>query len=182
MSIFAPKNGLETEISLRFMWLWSRDLRGTRALPSADLSHELSWLQDDSKHRRRRYHRRYRPLLPKRGRASVPQLRQRQYPRLGQTHLPQMPRRDATHRRKRVLDVNSKYTTCVIYTLMAWRTLFTTYSNHLPLTLSQITSLVATTPTRIWIISWNQPQIPVPLQQLSYFHTLFVHFCINLVF
>ncbi len=42
--------------------------------------------------------------------------------------------------------------------------------------------LVATTSTRIRLISWNQPKIPVPLQQLSYFHTLFVHFCINLVF
>ena len=45
-------------------------------------------------------------------------------------------------------------------------------------TLSQITSLVATTSTRIRLISWNQPKIPVPLHQLSYFHTLFVHFCI----
>ena len=26
--------------------------------------------------------------------------------------------------------------------------------------------------------SWNQPKIPVPLHQLSYFHTLFVHICI----
>ena len=49
-------------------------------------------------------------------------------------------------------------------------------------TLSQIAPLVATTSTRIRLISWNQPKIPVPLQQLSYFHTLFVHFCINLVF
>ena len=43
-------------------------------------------------------------------------------------------------------------------------------------TLSQSHSFVATTPTRIRLISWNQPQIPVPLHQLSYFHTLFVHF------
>ena len=38
-------------------------------------------------------------------------------------------------------------------------------------TLSQSLSFVATTPTRIRQISWNQPKIPVPLQQLfeSYF-------------
>jgi len=35
-------------------------------------------------------------------------------------------------------------------------------------TLSRITPLVATTPTRIWLFSWNQPKIPVPLHQ---FHT-----------
>ena len=32
-------------------------------------------------------------------------------------------------------------------------------------TLSQIYPFVATTPTRIWLISWNQPKIPVPLHQ-----------------
>ena len=32
-------------------------------------------------------------------------------------------------------------------------------------TLSQITPLVATTPTRIWLISWNQPKITIPLHQ-----------------
>ena len=51
-----------------------------------------------------------------------------------------------------------------------------------PPTLSYIIPPVATTPTRIRLISWNQPKILLPLQQLSYFHTLFVHFCINLVF
>ena len=33
-------------------------------------------------------------------------------------------------------------------------------------TLSQSHFLVATTSTRIWLIIWNQPKIPVPLHQL----------------
>ena len=42
---------------------------------------------------------------------------------------------------------------------------FTTHSNPSSPTLSQSHSPVATTSTRIRQISWNQPKIPVPLQQ-----------------
>jgi hypothetical protein len=44
--------------------------------------------------------------------------------------------------------------------------LFTTRFNNLHPTLSQIAPLVATTSSRIWLILWNQPKIPVPLYQL----------------
>ena len=48
--------------------------------------------------------------------------------------------------------------------------LYDTFQPSTP-TLSQIPDPVATTSTRIWLIFWNQPKIPVPLQQLfeSYF-------------
>ena len=43
-------------------------------------------------------------------------------------------------------------------------------------TLSQIPDPVATTPTRIWPFSWNQPKIPVPLHQLfEYCFCSFLH-------
>ena len=45
-------------------------------------------------------------------------------------------------------------------------------------TLSQSHFLVATTSTRIWLIIWNQPKIPVPLHQL--FESYVCSFCINL--
>ena len=45
-------------------------------------------------------------------------------------------------------------------------------------TLSQILYPVATTPTRIWLISWNQPKITVSLHQL--FESYVCSFCINL--
>ena len=54
--------------------------------------------------------------------------------------------------------------------------MYTTHFNPSSPTLSQILSPVATTSTRIWQISWNQPKIPVPLHQLFDFHTLFVLF------
>ena len=44
--------------------------------------------------------------------------------------------------------------------------LFTTQSNNLHPTLSQIAPPVATTPTRIWLIFWNQPKITVTLLSL----------------
>ena len=55
---------------------------------------------------------------------------------------------------------------------------FTTHSNPSSPTLSPIHSLVATTSTRIWLIIWNQPKIPVPLHQL--FESYVCSFCINL--
>ena len=54
--------------------------------------------------------------------------------------------------------------------------LFTTISAPSSPTLSQSHSFVATTPTRIRLFSWNQPQIPVPLQQLfEYCFCSFLH-------
>jgi hypothetical protein len=57
--------------------------------------------------------------------------------------------------------------------------MYTTHFNPSSPTLSQILYIVATTSTRIWLISWNQPKIPVPLHQLfesyvicSYLHNL----------
>ena len=43
---------------------------------------------------------------------------------------------------------------------------YTTQSNLFHLNLSQITPPVATTPTRIWLISWNQPKINITLLSL----------------
>ena len=57
--------------------------------------------------------------------------------------------------------------------------LFTTQSNNLHPTLSQIAPLVATTPTRIWLIFWNQPKITVTLLSLFESYVSF-SFCINL--
>ena len=37
-------------------------------------------------------------------------------------------------------------------------------------TLSQITGTVATSQTRIWLNVWNQPKIPVTLQQVHTFN------------
>ena len=50
-------------------------------------------------------------------------------------------------------------------------------------TLSQILYPVATTSTRIWLISWNQPKIPVPLHQLfdSYVSSFLLHICFRLL-
>ena len=43
---------------------------------------------------------------------------------------------------------------------------FTTLTTPHSLLCRKSPTLVATTSTRIWLISWNQPKIPVPLQQL----------------
>ena len=50
-------------------------------------------------------------------------------------------------------------------------------------TLSQILYPVATTSTRIWPFSWNQPKIPVPLHQLfeSYVSSFLLHICFRLL-
>jgi len=42
---------------------------------------------------------------------------------------------------------------------------YTTHSKLYSPTLSQYVPPVATTPTRNWLISWNQPKIIIPLHQ-----------------
>ena len=81
------------------------------------------------------------------------------------------------------MTINKKYEICFfcrrydgsflqVYELIgeAQRSLFfmsyTTQSNLFHLNLSQITPPVATTPTRIWLISWNQPKINITLLSL----------------